>query len=228
MSETYREKGSAQIIEMTVVLPLICAVLILLVCAGIYVYQVATLECIADIAAGLAAAEEKIPGYLDYYGESIIKSASLFNRNSVYIPDISKINTVAAVHDPYRYYFQNNDKSRSEELLSAYISECSVLPGDYDCKILYGEGIGKRQIKVKIIGQVLPVSLGMMKINGINVDVCATATSVCSTELIGNTELVFDLCGYFWNDLKLGSDNTTLKERVGTFSEYFKSVFKGG
>ena len=222
-SSSRSESGSVQIIEMTVILPLVCAVLILLIVAGFIVYCNFTMYFVAVRCADIAAMEYKIPGYVYYCcGDG----SGGFGKSSAYIPDVGTVNTVSEIHSPYRY-LSEGEYSDAGQLLEKYISGIAVLPGSFECSLSYTSHTGITSATAEITGYFLPFSMGIISLRGFPVKISASSSLSDNTELVRNTEFVYDLGDYLWNELQFGDDKQTLSRRVGSFSDYFKSLLNG-
>ena len=100
------ESGSAQIIEMTLIFPIVLFVLGFLIYVGSYVLQSTAMYTEAQKIAVIAAREGQMPGYENFFAGTGITTKTDFDWSDGYMPGKDIINEVMKVHDPYSGAFQ--------------------------------------------------------------------------------------------------------------------------
>lgn len=94
------ESGSAQIIEMTLIFPIVLFVLGFLIYVGSYVLQSTAMYTEAQKIAVIAAREGQMPGYENFFAGTGITTKTDFDWSDGYMPGKDIINEVMKVHDP--------------------------------------------------------------------------------------------------------------------------------
>ena len=127
------ESGSAQIIEMTLIFPIVLFVLGFLIYVGSYVLQSTAMYTEAQKIAVIAAREGQMPGYENFFAGTGITTKTDFDWSDGYMPGKDIINEVMKVHDPYRYwgkgFLKRENKTTMEKALRQLIAENSFLAG---------------------------------------------------------------------------------------------------
>lgn len=225
------EKGSAQIIEMTLIFPfvLLCMFFLIYLCS--YILQGISIYNAAQRIAVTAAREVSIPGYGQLYGGQGVTSKADFNWEEGYAPAISVINKIMEEHNPYRYW--GNDflsvgkKETLESNLEKLINDSSFLASsNVDCTITTSNNILNQQVEVRVIKYIsLPRIIshfGLM--DNISIDVTATAVVGDTAEFIRNTDMVMDLTDYIFSNLKIGKSGQTINEKISIYKQKFSDV----
>lgn len=150
------ESGSAQIIEMTLIFPIVLFVLGFLIYVGSYVLQSTAMYTEAQKIAVIAAREGQMPGYENFFAGTGITTKTDFDWSDGYMPDKDIINEVMKVHDPYRYwgkgFLKRENKTTMEKALRQLIAENSFLAGtNVDCTISASADPLAPAIKVNVV-----------------------------------------------------------------------------
>ena len=227
LKKIYRDDaGAVQVIEMTMIFPLVLLVMAFLIYLGSYVMQSVTIYNDAQRIAVIAAREAQIPGYENLYSNGGITTKADFNWSSDYVPGKDMINAIMEVHDPYRYwgnqFLTKSNEENLESELERIISQNSFLASsDVTCDIQTSNNVLNQTIKVHVVKRVnAPEILKHLGLTStMDIDVTATAVVSDSSEFIRNTDMVVDLATYLWEDLKFGANDQTMSERVSIFKQ---------
>ena len=145
-----------------------------------------------------------------------------------YMPGKDIINEVMKVHDPYRYwgkgFLKSENKTTMEKALRQLIAENSFLAGtNVDCTISASADPLAPAIKVNVVKHLsAPGFLRQLGLTS-SLDISVTAVAVVNdtSEFIRNTDMVYDLGTYLWENLKFGDSNQTMSQRVAIFKQKF-------
>lgn len=225
------DKGSAQIIEMTVIFPfvLICVFFLVYLCS--YILQGIAIYNSAQRIAMAAAREAAFPGYGELCEGEGITTTTDFNWENGYAPAINIINKIMKVHAPYRYWGNNflgeGKKEKLEKNLMKLINNNSFFPlSNVNCTILTSNNILNQRIEVRVIKRIsLPKIVncfGLM--DNISIDVTAAAIVGDTAELIRNTDMVLDLTDYIFSNLKIGKSGQTINEKIFIYKQKFNDI----
>ncbi len=225
------EKGSAQVIEMTLIFPfvLLCMFLLIYLCSyilqGIYIYNSAQKIAVA------ACREAAYPGYGNLYEDYEITSKADFNWEDGYAPAISIINKIMEEHNPYRYWgdsFLSQDKKNAlERNLERLINSSSFLAAsNVECTITTCNNILVQRVEVRVIKSIdLPDVFSYLGLaENINIDVDAVAVVEDSAEFIRNTDMVFDMTEYMFENFKIGKSGQTINERIKIYKQKISDI----
>ena len=222
------ESGSAQIIEMTLIFPIVLFVLGFLIYVGSYVLQSTAMYTEAQKIAVIAAREGQMPGYENFFAGTGITTKTDFDWSDGYMPGKDIINEVMKVHDPYRYwgkgFLKSENKTTMEKALRQLIAENSFLAGtNVDCTISASADPLAPAIKVNVVKHLSApgflLQLGLT--SSLDISVTAVAVVNDTSEFIRNTDMVYDLGTYLWENLKFGDSNQTMSQRVAIFKQKF-------
>lgn len=225
------EEGAVQVIEMTLIFPLVLFVMGFLLYMGSYVLQSVTIYNDAQRIAVAASREAGIPGYEKLYQGTGVTTKADFSWPDDVSPALSVINDMMNEHDPYRYwgngFLDESEKSTLENNLKRLVSENSFLASsNVDCTITTSNNILSQQINVRVVKHIstpnLMRYLGLA--DNISIDVTATAVVGDPAEFIRNTDMVFDLADYLLNNLKIGSSNQTINQRISIYKQKFSDT----
>lgn len=226
--EALCEKGAAPIIEMTLIFPFVLVIVMFLLYIGSYILQGVSIYNDAQRIALIAAHEAQMPGYEEFFNEGGITTKADFNWSDSYVPGKTVINSIMKVHDPYRYwgtsFLKSSNKATLEEALRDLIEKGSFLAkSDVECNIQADNLFLVQRIKVNVVKKVsLPGMFRLLGLDGAyDIDVTAIAVVNDSSNFIRNTDIVFDLGGYLWNDLKFGDNNQTMSQRASILKQKF-------
>lgn len=225
------ESGASSIIEMTLIFPLVLFVMGFLIYMGSYIMQGVTIYNNAQRIAVAASREAGLPGYLKLYGSAGVMGKADFNVAEDVVPDRGVINEFMAEHDPYRYwgngFLDESDESSLEESLERLVASSSFLaPSTVTCEIDTENNILNQLVKVNVVKYIAaPQFVRTLGVTD-NIDINITVTAVVSdpAEFVRNTDMVFDLVDYLMNDLKIGSSNQTINERIAIYKQKFSDV----
>ena len=222
------ERGASSVIEMTLIFPLVMIIVLFLLFIGSYILQSVSIYNDAQRLAVIAAHEAQMPGYEHFFDEGGITTKADFNWKDGYTPGKAVINTVMKVHDPYRYwgtgFLKASNKANLETALEELIESHSFLArSDVECTIQADNLFLVQRVKVNVVKKVqLPKMFSQLGLQGVfDIDVTAIAVVNDSSNFIRNTDIVFDLAGYLWNDLKFGDNNQTMSQRASILKQKF-------
>jgi len=223
------EAGAATIIEMTLIFPLVLLVMTFLLYTGFYIMQSVVLYNDAQRIAMAAAREAAIPGYSHLYQDKGVTSVADFEQTPP--TDRASIGTVMKVHRLYRYwgngFLPNEDKRRLEENMVKLAQDSAfVVGGDVRCTITPSNHFLNQQIQVRVVKEIeVPDLLEAIGVaDDLNIDVTATAVVSDPAEFIRNSNMVFDLAEYAFNNLKIGKDGQTMSQKVTIYKQKFTDV----
>lgn len=220
------ESGAALVIEMTMIFPLVCMIVLFLVYIGCYILQSVVMYTEAQRIAVIAAYEAQMPGYENFFEEGSVTFKADFNK--------SVLNQVMKVHDPYRYigkgFLKSDNQKTLQDSLRSLIESSSFLASAsiQDCTVEADGSLLAPRIKVTVTEETpIPGIFRMLELEEerfITVTVLATVHD--NSEFIRNTDIVFDICGRLWNEFKFGSNNQTMAERVRILKGKFNDSMK--
>lgn len=225
------DTGASSVIEMTLIFPLVLFVMGFLIYMGSYVMQSVTIYNDAQRIAVAASREAGIPGYEKLYQGAGVTSKADFNWPDGVAPSLVVINEIMGKHDPYRYWGNNildsSEVSTLETNLERLVANNSFLASsNVDCTITTTNNILNQQVQVRVIKYIsapqLFQTLGLA--DNISIDVTATAVVGDPAEFIRNTNMVFDLAEYMLKEIKIGSSNQTISERIAIYKQKFCDV----
>lgn len=225
------DTGAASIIEMTLIFPLVLFVMGFLIYLGSYVMQSVTIYNDAQRIAVAATREAGIPGYEHLYEGAGVTSKADFNWPDNSAPAISVINALMSEHNPYRYwgsgFLDASEKTTLATNLERLVASNSFLASsNVDCTITTTNNVLSQQIQVRVVKYIsaprLFQVLGLA--DNISIDVTATAVVGDPAEFIRNTDMVFDLTEYMMKNLKIGSSEQTIYEKIVIYKQKFLDV----
>lgn len=225
------EKGSAQVIEMTLLFPfvLLCMFFLIYLCS--YILQGISMYNAAQRIAVAAAREVAFPGYAQFYGSQGVTSRADFNWEEGDAPAISVINKIMEERNPYRYWgngFLSEDKKGNlERNLEKLINDGSFLASsNVECTITTSNNILNQQVEVRVIKHInLPRIISNFGLSdNISIDVTATAVVGDTAEFIRNTDMVLDLTDYIFTNLKIGKSGQTINEKISIYKQKFSDI----
>ena len=116
------------------------------------------------------------------------------------------------------------NKTTMEKALRQLIAENSFLAGtNVDCTISASADPLAPAIKVNVVKHLsAPGFLRQLGLTS-SLDISVTAVAVVNdtSEFIRNTDMVYDLGTYLWENLKFGDSNQTMSQRVAIFKQKF-------
>ncbi len=227
------DTGAVQVIEMTLIFPLVLMVMGFLIYMASYVLQGVTIYNDAQRIAVAASREAGIPGYSELYLGGGVTAKADFSWSD----DFSAINTGNVIsvlmthHRPYRYwgngFLETSKKTELESNLESLVKNSSLLAStNVDCTITPINNILNQQIQVRVIKYIstpkLLQALGLS--DNISIDITATAVVGDPAEFIRNTDMVFDLTEYMFENLKIGTDQHTLSQKMAIYKQKFSDM----
>ncbi len=225
------DTGASSVIEMTLIFPLVLLVMGFLIYIASYVMQGVTIYNDAQRVAVAASREIGIPGYERLYEGQGVTSKADFNWPDGSSPSLDVINDMMAKHEPYRYWGFNlldqDETTTLESNLERLVASNSFLASsNVNCDITTENNFLSQKVYVRVVKYISPPgflrSLGMT--DDISIDVTATAIVGDPAEFIRNTDMVFDLADYVLNDMKIGSSNQTIGERIAIYKQKFSDI----
>lgn len=225
------EDGAVQIVEMTLVFPLVLLVVGFLIYLGSYIMQSIIIYNDAQRVAVAASREISFPGYYEYLAGNTISNKADLDWEEGKTPEIGSINEIMSIHKQYRYWssdlIEESNKSSMEEALKRLVKNSSLLvSSDVECKINTNNYILSQQVQVNVTKHISLPSL--FKIFGfedrISIDVTATAVAVDPAEFIRNTDIVFDVKDYLFESLKFGKNNQSINELISIYKQKFTDI----
>lgn len=225
------EKGAAQIIEMTLIFPLVLFVMAFLIYTASYVLQSISIYNDAQRIAVAATREAAIPGYEHLYAGTGVTTRADFNWPDGSAPEKEIINKIMSQSDPYRYWSTNflteSEKNTLENNLESLISSNSFLASsNVDCTITTANNILNQQVQVRVVKYIsTPELMQLLGLGSdISIDVTATAVVGDPAEFVRNTDMVFDLKEYMFDNLKIGKKNQTINQKIAIYKQKFKDI----
>ena len=220
-----KEKGAATVIEMTLVFPFVLLVLTFLIYMGSYIMQGVMIYNYAQQIAVAASREVAFPGYEMFYESTGITTQTDIGWAEGLFPNRTAINKIMSEHAPYRYWnlnvLKNSRKVSLENSLKQLITSASFLsPTSIDVTITSSSNIISQRINVRVVQRIkIPPLLRLLGLDDYtNIDVTSVAVVGDSTEFIRNTDIVFDLKEYMFDNLKF-SDGKTLNENIAIYKQ---------
>lgn len=123
-----------------------------------------------------------------------------------------------------RAFLKRENKTTMEKALRQLIAENSFLAGtNVDCTISASADPLAPAIKVNVVKHLsAPGFLRQLGLTS-SLDISVTAVAVVNdtSEFIRNTDMVYDLGTYLWENLKFGDSNQTMSQRVAIFKQKF-------
>lgn len=222
------DTGAAQVIEMTLIFPLVLMVLGFLIFMGSYIMQGVEIYNDAQRIAVAASREVGAPGYSKLYGTQGVTSYADFNWADGTQPDIALINEMMKEHKPYRYWgnelLSRDKKTSLENNLERLVRNSSFLAPSYvDCNIVPINNYLNQQVQVTVVKTVAtPQFIRVLGLtNALDIKVTATAVVGDPAEFIRNTDMVFDMTEYLFDNLKIGKSNQTVNEKIAIYKQKF-------
>lgn len=212
------ETGASQIIEMTIIFPIVILVMGALIYLGCYIVQGVSMYAYAQRMAVYTAREISYPGY-EKLGD--MTQAIDF----VTIQEASVDTIFAQNWKPYRFLNSGNNmisnKASLESTLRSLVSSTAFIKsGEPECSINIKNNIFNQKVTVTINkGVTVPsfmVAIGVPQ-DSMNIHVGAVAVTLNATEFVRNTDFVFDSVSEI-------IDNTPIKDYINKFKEKFNNM----
>ena len=224
------ECGAAQIIEMTLIMPVVLICIWMLVYLGSYILQSIYTYNTAQKIAMIAAREAGMPGYMYLYEESGITQATDFLYDDEHTGRTT-VNKLMSVHNPYRFitddFIEGRVKSELEQELKELINKGSFLAAsDLDCIVKTSNNFINKRVEVYVTRHVrMPDFLRLIGI-GKNNDICAvTISEVCdSADFIRNADMIIEAADYIIGSSDIGGSEKSLREVVSSYKLKFKEI----
>ena len=222
-----KECGAVPIIEATFLFPVVLVVLAFLLYIAFYIMQGVLIYNYTQQAAVAASREVSLPGYEVLYD---VTGGLQTSADFAAAPeDAGSVNGVMEVHEPYRYWnpgvLSQSKKNTVGNDLQSLLGATSLLTGNSpDCKIGAKNHVLTQKITVQVEKKVdaMPV-LEMIGVTGaLDMNISTTAVVSDPAEFIRNTDMIFDLANYVFNDLKIGDSNQSIGARIGAFTDRIK------
>lgn len=223
------EDGASQVVEMTLVFPIVLMVMAFLIYLGSYVMQSIVIYNDAQRVAVAAAREAGLPGYSQLYQGTGVTTKADFNWPVGMEPARKLVNAMMEQHEPYRYvgngFLNQSEKNTLETNLENLIGNSSFLAASsVDCTITTANNLLSQQVQVHVIKHISTPSFlkyfGIM--DDISIDLTATAIVGDPAEFVRNTDMVFDMVDYVFKNLKIGG--STLSEKISKYKQKFGDV----
>lgn len=220
------ENGAAQIIEMTLIFPLVLLVMAFLIYVASFMMETVSVYYYSQQVAVAACRQIAYPGYEYLYQGTGITSNVDFNMADGAVPGKAVIEAMMKEHDPYRYWGNNfleqSETASLEGSLHKLVSNSSlVVSGEVDCDITTENNLLNQAVKVHVTKKIhVPNIVTYFGINDVvTIDITATAVANDPAEFIRNTDMVFDLASNIWENFKFGDKNQSMSERVAYFKQ---------
>ena len=210
-------------IEFALIFPIVLGVVLILVVFGFYVFQCVRVCDHAQKAAVIAARESYMPGYKTLYdiNGGITVHSDFGNLNI----DSSVIKTLMKEHDPYRYfgesYINYNERTSIVQFLTETIENDSVIKvASVDCDVTTENHIINQTVYVTVKMTVeVPKFFHSLGVSDWENTITAKAIVTDCAEFVRNTNIVFDVKDFLFDNLKIGG--TSINERIGKFKSKF-------
>lgn len=212
------ETGASQIVEMTIIFPIVIFVMGALIYLGCYVVQGVSMYTYAQRMAVYAAREISYPGYE--------KLGNMTQAVDFVAIQEASVNTIFAQSwKPYRFLSQGNNmignKNDLESNLRSLVSSTAFIKsGAPECSINVKNNIFNQKVTVTISkGITVPsfmVAIGVPE-DSMKIHVGAVAVTLNATEFVRNTDFVFDCVSEI-------IDNTPIKGYIENFKAKFNNM----
>ena len=221
------ETGAVQIVEMTLIFPLVILFMGFLIYMASYVLQSVVIYNDAQRIAVAASREAAMPGYENLYGSQGVTATADFQNAPNLTIDL--VNAIMKNHKPYRYwgngFLSQSQKSTLEDNMIRLVNNSSFLStSSTDCTITTNNYFLSQQIKVRVVKHInTPQFVQYLGLeSSIDIDVIATAVVNDPAEFIRNTDMIFDLTDFLLNNIKIGGQ--TINERIVNFKNKFSKI----
>ncbi len=227
------ETGAVQVVELTLIFPLVIMFMGFLIYAACYVMQGVIMFNEAQRIAVATSREAAIPGYRQLYNSTGGLTANAdFGWTAGQTIGKDSVDLVMNDRRPYRYFMGNSflrseDKSAFETNLENLIASGSFLASsNVDCTINPKNNFVSQTIEVVVTKQIAtPALLHYIGLTD-SLDITVKATAIVSdpAEFIRNTDMVFDLTDFLLNNIKIGDSGDTLAQKIQKFKDKFNSI----
>jgi len=228
---TSEERGAIQVIEMTLVFPIVIVLLGFLIYVGMYILTSVTIYNNAQFIAVTAAKELTFPGYAKFFPDpgsgTVSTRVDIALRADQDVPNIINVSSIFEEHNPYRY-FQSGNKMLGantyslEARLKKLIMQTAFLGGSAPEVSITAQQQVVRQVVIVDVKKTLflPKYLEFIGLSGAStIHVQAKATANNPAEFVRTIDLVEDTIEWFFEDTKPGSK---LKDQAGGIFETIK------
>lgn len=229
LNKIMKEDGAASFIEMTLIFPLVVVTMGFLIYLGSYIMQNIIIYNDAQRVAVAASRVAGMPGYEKIYGTKGVTAVADFDWADGTSPDIGLVNNMMNEHTPYRYFgngfLSSSEADTLEKNMKKLVENSSfIVKSMVTCDIKTENNFINQKVKVNVKKSVnapkIFSSLGIKE----KMDIDLTATAVVSdpTEFIRNTDMLFDLKDYLFDNVKIGGD--TINEKINKYKQKFTDI----
>lgn len=214
------ECGSVQVVEMTLIFPLVIILLGFLIYAACYIMQGVMMYNDAQRIAMVASRQAAIPGYSSLYNSSNgLTSKADFDWGMGVSINKTTVDTVMSEKRPYRYFMLNNfipadEVDSLESNLERLVESGSFLASSsVNCTITPINYFVCQLIEVNVVKEIdLPPIMEYIGLqSGLNIDVTVRATVTDPAEFVRNTDMVFDLATFLSEKINIGGESVAVK-----------------
>ena len=224
------EYGAVQVIEMTLVLPVVLVCIWMLVYLGSYVLQSIYTYNTAQKVAMIAAREAAMPGYMYLYEDNGITQDTDFTDTKGQVSNVA-INKMMNTHNPYRYigdsFIETHIRAELEHELRTLINKVSFISAsDLECVILTDNNFISKRVEVSVTKHVrVPDFIRLAGVEKM-VDITAVAISEVSdsADFIRNTDMVTEIADYISDNYNIGGSGQSLSERISSYKLKFHDI----
>ena len=227
------EDGAAQLIEASVIYPIVFMCLFVLVYIGLYILQTITINTCAQKIALIASREVAYPGYINLINSDVYKTgtveADFGSTQSGSTPHITCNFDAGEVKvRAYRYWSSDPLGSNSEKFESILTSDTGLVAalsligvGDVHADVSCENNIISQNINVEVRQELVSFApLGFFGIEKPELVVNAVATVGDTDELIRNTDFIQEVVDNLAK--KLGIDVNKMKESIKSAMDKLK------
>lgn len=210
------DSGAAQIVEASLIFPIVFLVVGFLIYLGSYTLQRVSMYNHAQKIAVITSREISFPGYEQLGAEE--SSSADFNWVEGRKPSKGDIDEIMKERKPYRYLIPSKPQaSRLEMALTDMVNGVSYISkSDVQCSVRSEKKIMNTYIVVEITKQVdTPIIMEMLGIKDVlDINVSATAIVTDTSDFIRNVDTVYDLTNEVFDRFGLNDKIESCMDKV--------------
>ena len=223
------ENGAASIIEMTLIFPLVVSVLCFFLYLGSYIMQNIIIYNDAQRIAVAASRVSGMPGYEKMYGTKGVTSVADFDWKKGTSPDIGLVNDMMNEHAPYRYFgngfLTKSEANTLENNMKKLVNNSSFLvKSTVTCDINTENNFINQKVIVHVKKAVsVPKFFSNLGIKDkMDIDITTTAVVSDPAEFVRNTDMIFDLKDYLFENIKIGGES--INQKINKYKQKFTDI----
>lgn len=211
-NELNNERGSATLVEMCFIFPIVIMVVLTMLYLGLYSLQSAVANSYAQRAAIYVGRMVTMPAY-DSFGE--LSNSVDFGYDEGQTPDAVQVNEAVSKHDPYRFWnisnvVDSNKVDAAESILENLLANAGFLFGNVSCDIQTKNYFIYQTVTVNITQSLsTPFFVRFLGLPAsIELATTVQAGANCPAEFARNVDLVYDVL----NDVTQGKMSTYIEK----------------